>query len=58
MIKLNNQKGIFDLEEMLKELTVKKVPVEVCGTCKVRCGIHKGEPYFHGAQEAKMTELA
>jgi uncharacterized protein involved in oxidation of intracellular sulfur len=24
----------------------------------VRCGIHKGEPYFEGAQEAKMTELA
>jgi len=24
----------------------------------VRCDIHKGEPYFEGAQEAKMTELA
>jgi uncharacterized protein involved in oxidation of intracellular sulfur len=34
------------------------VPVKVCGTCKARCGIHKGEPYFDGTQEAKMTELA
>ena len=51
-------KGYFDLEKMLRELIGKNVPVKVCGTCKVRCGIHKGEPYFEGAQEAKMTELA
>jgi len=51
-------KGYFDLGKMLKELIGKNVPVKVCGTCKVRCGIHKGEPYFEGAQEAKMTELA
>ena len=50
--------GYFDLGKMLKELIEKNVPVKVCGTCKVRCGIHKGEPYFKGAQEAKMTELA
>jgi uncharacterized protein involved in oxidation of intracellular sulfur len=50
--------GYFDLGKMLKELIGKSVPVKVCGTCKVRCGIHKGEPYFEGAQEAKMTELA
>ena len=50
--------GYFDLGEMLKGLIGKNVPVKVCGTCKVRCGIHKGEPYFDGAQEAKMTELA
>jgi len=50
--------GYFDLGEMLKELIHKNVPVKVCGTCKARCGIHKGEPYFKGAQEAKMTELA
>ena len=50
--------GYFDLGEMLKELISKNVPVKVCGTCKVRCGIHKGEPYFEGAREAKMTELA
>jgi uncharacterized protein involved in oxidation of intracellular sulfur len=50
--------GYFDLGKMLKDLIAKKVPVKVCGTCKVRCGIHKGEPYFEGAQEANMTELA
>ena len=50
--------GYFDLGKMLKELISKNVPVKVCGTCKVRCGLHKGEPYFDGAQEAKMTELA
>jgi len=50
--------GYFDLVQMLKELIAKGVPVKVCGTCNVRCGIHKGEPYFEGAQEAKMTELA
>ena len=50
--------GYFDLGQMLKELIGKGVPVKVCGTCKARCGIHKGEPYFDGAREAKMTELA
>ena len=50
--------GYFDLGEMLKGLIRRKVPVKVCGICKVRCGLHKGEPYFEGAQEAKMTELA
>jgi len=48
----------FDLVQMLKELIAKDIPVKVCGTCNVRCGIHKREPYFEGAQEAKMTELA
>jgi uncharacterized protein involved in oxidation of intracellular sulfur len=50
--------GYFDLGSMLKELIAKNIPVKVCGTCKVRCGIRKGEPYFEGAKEAKMTELA
>jgi uncharacterized protein involved in oxidation of intracellular sulfur len=50
--------GYFDLGKMLKELIAKIVQVKVCGTCKIRCGIHKGEPYFEGAKEAKMTELA
>jgi len=50
--------GYFDLVQMLKELIAKDVSVKVCGTCNVRCGIHKGEPYFEGAQKAKMTELA
>jgi len=50
--------GYFDLVQMLKELIAKDVSVKVCGTCNVRCGIHKREPYFEGAQKAKMTELA
>jgi uncharacterized protein involved in oxidation of intracellular sulfur len=50
--------GFFNLGKMLKDLITKQIPVKVCGTCKVRCGIHKGEPYFEGAQEAKITELA
>jgi len=54
----NPPEGYFDLGEMLKGLIRRNVPVKVCGTCKVRCGIHKGEPYFDGAREAKMTELA
>lgn len=51
-------KGFFDLGNMLKDLIAKSVLVKVCGTCKVRCGMHKGEPYFEGAREAKMSELA
>ena len=50
--------GFFDLGQMLKDLIAKGVPVKVCGTCKIRCGLYKGEPYFEGAQEAKMPELA
>lgn len=48
----------FDLGKMLKDLIEKGIPVKVCGTCKARCGIYKGKPYFDGAKEAKMTELA
>jgi len=50
--------GYFDLSEMLKDLIGREVPVKVCGTCKVRCGIHKNEPYFEGANEATIIELA
>jgi len=50
--------GYFDLGEMLKELIAKGVAVKVCGTCKARCGLHKGQPYFEGAREATMGELA
>jgi len=50
--------GYFDLGRMLKVLIAKGISVKVCGTCKTRCGIHKGESYFKGAQEAKITELA
>ncbi|MBN1488485.1 MAG: DsrE family protein [Phycisphaerae bacterium] len=48
----------FDLGQMLKDLINRGVTVKVCGTCKARCGIHKNEPYFHGANEATMAELA
>jgi uncharacterized protein involved in oxidation of intracellular sulfur len=47
-----------DLVQLLKDLVGKGVPVKVCGTCMVRCGIHKNQPYFDGAQKATMPELA
>ncbi|MCD6197907.1 MAG: DsrE family protein [Deltaproteobacteria bacterium] len=47
-----------DLSQMLKELIAKGVPVKVCGTCMVRCGIYKNQPYFDGADKATMPELA
>jgi len=50
--------GYFDLTQMLRELIQKGVPVKVCGTCLVRCGIHKQKPLIDGAPEAKMPELA
>ena len=50
--------GYFNLTEMLQGLIGKRVPVKVCGTCLVRCGIHKNKPLIHGAVEAKMPELA
>ncbi len=50
--------GYFDLGVILKELILKGIPLKVCGTCIARCGVHKGEPYFDGAQEAKISELA
>jgi len=48
----------FDLGQMLKDLIAKGVTAKVCGTCRTRCGIYKNEPYFEGAKEAKMSELA
>jgi len=47
-----------DLSQMLKDLIAKGVSVKVCGTCMARCGIHKNQPYFEGAQKATMPELA
>ena len=47
-----------DLSQMLKDLIGKGVSVKVCGTCMVRCGIYKNQPYFEGAQKATMPELA
>ena len=48
----------FDLGGMLKELIAKGVAVKVCGTCKARCGLHKGQPYFEETHEVTMDELA
>ncbi|MBC8477768.1 MAG: DsrE family protein [Dehalococcoidia bacterium] len=48
----------FNLTEMLQELIGKGVQVKVCGTCMLRCGIHKNKPLIEGAPEAKMPELA
>lgn len=48
----------FDLVQMLKDLIAQGVAVKVCGTCKARCGIHKGQPYYQGAKEANMSDLA
>ncbi len=47
-----------DLSQILKDLIDKGVSVKVCGTCMVRCGIHKNEPYFEGAEKATMQQLA
>jgi uncharacterized protein involved in oxidation of intracellular sulfur len=46
-----------DLSQMLKELIAKGVPVRVCGTCMVRCGIYKNQPYFEGTEKATMQAL-
>jgi len=48
----------FNLGEMLQALIDKGVPVKVCGTCMVRCGVGKGKVLLQGAVEAKMPELA
>ena len=50
--------GYFNLTEMLQGLMGKGVPVRVCGTCLVRCGIHKNKPLISGAIEATMPDLA
>ena len=47
-----------DLVAMLKDLIAQGVAVKVCGTCMARCGIHKNEPYYAGANKATMAELA
>lgn len=47
-----------DLSQMLKELISQGVTVKVCGTCMARCGIYKNHPYFDGAAESTMDELA
>lgn len=47
-----------DLSQMLKDLIADGVAVKVCGTCMARCGIHRNQPYFDGANKATMSELA
>jgi uncharacterized protein involved in oxidation of intracellular sulfur len=47
-----------DLVSMLKALIAQGAAVKVCGTCMARCGIHKNEPYYAGANRATMAELA
>jgi len=50
--------GYFNLTEMLAGLIARGVPVKICGSCLVRCGIHKGKSLIPGALESKMPELA
>ena len=47
-----------DLVQMLKDLIKQGVTVKVCGTCMARCGIHKNQPYFEGAEKSTMAQLA
>ncbi len=47
-----------DLSKMLKDLIAQDVPVKVCGTCMARCGIHKNQPYFDGAEKSTMVALS
>lgn len=47
-----------DLSQMLKDLIVHGVKVQVCGTCMSRCGIHKNQPYFEGAEKSTMVALS
>jgi len=47
-----------DLSAILKSLIEKGISVKVCGTCMARCGIYKNQPYFEGAENSTMPELA
>ncbi len=47
-----------DLVLLLKELIKNGAKVEVCGTCMARCGIHKNQPYYEGANSSTMNQLA
>ena len=47
-----------DLVLMLKHLIKQGVVVKVCGTCMSRCGIHKNQLYFEGAEQSTMGQLA
>jgi uncharacterized protein involved in oxidation of intracellular sulfur len=43
---------------LLKELIKQGVTVKVCGACMARCGVHKNQPYFPGAEKSTMAQLA
>jgi len=47
-----------DLTTMLKDLIARGADIRVCGTCMARCGIHKNQPYFDGAEKSTMPALA
>lgn len=47
-----------DLSAMLKALITRGVSVKVCGTCMARCGLHRNQPYFDGAEKSTMQALA
>ncbi len=47
-----------NLSQMLRDLIANGAKVKVCGTCMARCGIHKNEPYFEGAERSTMADLA
>jgi uncharacterized protein involved in oxidation of intracellular sulfur len=48
----------YDLVEMLKQLYENGIKLKVCGTCQVRCGINKNQPYFSDKIKATMNDLA
>lgn len=50
--------GSVNMTEMLIGLIDKGISVKVCGTCLLRCGVHKGKKLIKGAAEATMPELA
>ncbi len=50
--------GFFDLVQMLKDLLAKGVVVKACGSCQARCGINKGDPYFHPDLKSNMAQFS
>ncbi|MDD2697940.1 MAG: DsrE family protein [Arcobacteraceae bacterium] len=48
----------FDLVSMLKKLYLDGVELKVCGTCMVRCGLNKNQPYFSEDIKGTMDDLA
>lgn len=47
-----------DLSQMLRDLITGGVPVKVCGSCMSRCGMYRNHPYFEGAEQSTMADLA